>query len=308
MSEAVIDVNNLHKRYGTIVAVDDISFSVGAGEIFGIVGPNGAGKTTVVECIEGLRRPDRGTVRVLGLNPIRDRRQLYQQVGVQLQENGGLHPRQKVGEVFRIFASLYADPEPIDTIIAKCGLRGRENDYNSKLSGGQKRRLLLGLALLCKPKLLILDEPTSGLDPQARYNIWQLLSEYRERGTTVLLTTHYLDEAQEHCDTLCVIDHGTVIALGAPRALLRQHQLDVCAKLPTSADIDLGQLARMPSITRVERVNGHVVIYGSGNDFVQTVSQVAQLYGISQHAIETRPAKLEDLYLLLTGRAYRQEA
>ncbi len=306
MSESVIEVLNLHKAYGHIVAVKDISFSVAAGSIFGLVGPNGAGKTTTVECIEGLRMPDRGAVQVLGKDPVRNRQRLYRHVGVQLQENS-LHRRQKVIEAFRVFASLYERHESISDLIRKCGLEGRENDYYGQLSGGQKRRLLLGLALLGNPKLLILDEPTSGLDPQARYNIWKLLTEYQSRGMTILLTTHYMDEAQDNCDMLCIIDHGQVIALGSPKSLLEQHQLEVCVKIPAHPSMDLSALQSIPSTSRVELVDAYVLVYGLGKDYVSNVSQVMQRYGLSLNEIETRRAKIEDLYLILTGREYRKE-
>jgi len=251
MHDAVIEVEHLHKRYGRVTAVDQVSFIVRAGTIFTIVGPNGAGKTTTLACIEGLCAPDGGRVRVLGLDPVRDRRALYQRVGVQLQEDG--LPRWiRVAEAFALYASLYRAPARPREILARCGLERRAQSFYGELSGGQKRRVLLGLALLGRPALLVLDEPTSGLDPQARFDVWQFLKEQRDLGATIILTTHAMDEAYEHSDTLCLIDRGRVLAQGAPRDLVHAHRLAVSM---------------------------------SG----------------------ARPSNLEDLYLYLTGRGYRED-
>lgn len=301
-----IDVTNLRKAYDTVVAVDDISIQVPEQSIFGLVGPNGAGKTTTIECIEGLRKPDRGMVRVLGMDPIRDRRKLYTVVGVQLQDNT-LNPRQLVTEALRVFSSFFENPIPIPELLATCGLESHARAFCGKLSGGQKRRLLLALAIVGRPKLLILDEPTSGMDPQARFNIWSLLADLRRQGATILLTTHYMDEAEEHCDVLCMIDHGNVIRVGAPRQLLIDHRIEWCAKLPVRSGIDAKELAGLPGITTVEEVDHYYLVYGMGKDFAARIDRVLRGHGVVLDLIETRNARLEDLYLLLTGRAYRKE-
>jgi ABC-2 type transport system ATP-binding protein len=219
MAAPVIEVEHLHKRHGGKVAVEDIGFSAGPGAILAIVGPNGAGKTTTVECIEGLRRPDRGRVRVLGLDPARDRRRLYERVGVLLQSDN-LPRRQRIIEAFEVHAGLYDAPAQVAEILDACRLRGKERAFYGTLSGGQKRLAGIGLALLGNPEVLLLDEPTTGLDPRARRDVWQLLRDRRDRGATILLTTHSIEEAEALCDTLCMIDRGRVIALGSPRDLL----------------------------------------------------------------------------------------
>ncbi len=306
MSNPVIEVTHLCKTYGDIVAVKDVSFTVEANSIFALVGPNGAGKTTTVETIEGLRRPDSGAVKVLGLDPLQERRAIFRQVGVQLQENS-LHPRQKVGEALEVFASFHKHPANVGELLEKCGLEGRSDDFYGKLSGGQKRRLLLVLALIGAPKLVILDEPTSGLDPQARYNIWKLLKELRANGTTIFLTTHYLDEAEKHCDMLCVMDHGTVIALGQPKNLLREYNLETCMRLPLHPALSQQVLQTLPNISKVEQLEDQYVLYGSGSDLLRQTTNWLDSHGVPTNTIESRRASLDDLYLLMTGREYRKE-
>lgn len=303
---AAIEVRQLQKAYQDNTVLRDVTFTVEPGSIFVLVGPNGAGKTTTVECMEGLRIPDRGTVSVLGMNPLRDRRNLFKSVGVQLQENN-LHPRQKVKEVLNVFSSFYENPVPYKELLAKCGLEGRENEYYGKLSGGQKRRLLLVLALLGNPKLVILDEPTSGLDPQARYNVWKLLTDVRSRGTTVFLTTHQLHEAEEYADQICMIDEGKVVAMGKPKALLEEYGLEVCIKMPASAKLHRDMLQAVPGVRQVEMADGQVYVYGTGKDLFLNVSRLMESKGLSTEYLENRRATLEDLYLLITGRAYRKE-
>ncbi|SMO93060.1 ABC transporter ATP-binding protein [Melghirimyces algeriensis] len=304
--ELAVEVQHLHKAYEDHVAVDDISFTVKKGEIFVLVGPNGAGKTTAVECMEGLRKPDRGSVRLLGMDPRNNREKIFQHVGVQLQENN-LHPRQKVYETLEVFSSFYSDPAPYSQLIERCGLEGKENDFYGKLSGGQKRRLLMVLALLGRPKLVILDEPTSGLDPQARYNIWKLLEELKRQGTTIFLTTHYMNEAEEHGDTLCMIDEGRVIAMGEPKKLLAEHQMGSCIKIAECPNLDEKKLKTFPQVGQVEKVDGHFLLYGSGKDFLPMITSKLGKEGVTADQIEARKANLEDLYLLMTGRAYRKE-
>ncbi|MCS6881561.1 MAG: ABC transporter ATP-binding protein [Oscillochloridaceae bacterium] len=306
MTTSVIEVEELRKTYGATVAVDDISLRVSDGEIFCLVGPNGAGKTTTVECIEGLTIPDSGRVRVFGLDPVRERRALYARTGVLLQEST-LHRRQRVREALEVFASFYPDPWPIADLLERCGLEGRERSFYGELSGGQKRRLLLALALIGRPRLLILDEPTASMDPQARYNIWQLLHERRATGTTILLTTHLLEEAQEQCDTICMVDHGRVIAMGSPRQLLAERRIETLIKVPVSNGFDPRRLEALPEATQVEALDSYVLIYGAGDDLYTRLTPALMAQGVAPRQIETRPARLEDLYLLMTGRAYRKE-
>jgi ABC-2 type transport system ATP-binding protein len=218
---AIIEVTKLHKRYGNQVAVHDVSFTVERGEIFGIVGPNGAGKTTTVESIEGLRFTDGGTVRVLGLDPQspHDRAEVRRRVGIQLQESQ-LPDRLKVWEALDLYGSFYPEPADWQRLMTDMGLADRRNTVYSKLSGGQKQRLSIALALVGDPEIAILDELTTGLDPQARRDTWEVIRQIRDRGVTVVLVTHYMDEAERLCDRLAVIDAGHIVALDTPAALV----------------------------------------------------------------------------------------
>jgi ABC-2 type transport system ATP-binding protein len=216
---SVIEVKNLHKRYGDLVAVNDISFSVEAGEIFGIVGPNGAGKTTTVEMVEGLRAPDRGSVRVLGLDPRTNRAEVRRRLGIQLQESQ-LPDRMKVWEALDLYSSFYPDPANWHALMAEMGLADKRNTVYSKLSGGQKQRLSIALALVGNPEVALLDELTTGLDPQARRDTWDLIRGVRGRGVAVVLVTHFMDEAERLCDRLAVIRAGELVALDTPAELI----------------------------------------------------------------------------------------
>jgi ABC-2 type transport system ATP-binding protein len=216
---SVIEVQGLHKAYGGTVAVDDVSFTVAEGEIFGILGRNGAGKTTTVECVEGLRAPDRGRIRVLGLDSRRDRAELTQRLGVQLQD-GQLPERLRVGEALRLYASFYDDPADWRGLADQLGLGGRLGTAYGKLSGGQRQGLSIALALVGNPRVAVLDELTTGLDPHARRDTWDLISEVRERGVTIVLVSHFMDEAERLCDRVVVIDAGRVLTSGSPAELV----------------------------------------------------------------------------------------
>ncbi|WP_410619377.1 ABC transporter ATP-binding protein [Amycolatopsis sp. cmx-8-4] len=214
----LIEVTDLHKRYGDRVAVDGVSFSVDRGEIFGILGTNGAGKTTTVECLQGLRQADAGTLSVLGLNPATDRAALTRRVGVQLQESR-LPAKLRVREALELFASFYAEPADVDVLLDRLDLRDHARSYFGKLSGGQKQRVSIALALVGNPELAILDELTTGLDPHARRDTWKLVEAIRDAGVTVLLVTHFMDEAERLCDRVAIFDAGRVVATGTPAEL-----------------------------------------------------------------------------------------
>src|ERR1700754_4365019 len=215
----VIHVSGIRKTYGRTVAVDEVSFDVHREEIFGLIGPNGAGKTTTLECVEGLRRPDRGTISVLGLDPYRDRRQLQNRIGVQLQA-AQLQKRIKVWEAVHLWASLYAKHLNSDELLQQLGLSDKRNAWFMTLSGGQKQRLFIALALINDPDVVFLDELTTGLDPQARRAIWGLVRGIRDRGKTVFLTTHLMEEAERLCDRVAIIDHGRIVDIDTPDGLL----------------------------------------------------------------------------------------
>jgi len=215
---AVIEVSDLHKEYGPKVAVDNVSFTVQAGEIFGILGPNGAGKTTTVECVVGLRKPDRGRISVLGLDPQRDHGELRELVGVQLQDSQ-LPDKLRVHEALDLYASFYRHPADAGGLIERLGLGDRRDTAFAKLSGGQKQRLSVALALIGTPKVAVLDELTTGLDPTARREVWELISEIRDTGVTIVLVTHFMEEAERLCDRVAILRAGQVAAIGTPAAL-----------------------------------------------------------------------------------------
>ncbi len=222
MTAPVVSVDHIQKRYGNTIAVADVSFEVRQGEIFGLIGPNGAGKTTTMECVEGLRSPDRGAISVLGMHPVRDVYRLQQRIGVQLQE-AQLQKRIKVWEAVDLWASLYANPVDGNRLLDQLGMREKRDAWFMTLSGGQKQRLFIALALIHDPELVFLDELTTGLDPQARRAIWDLIRGIRDRGKTVFLTTHLMEEAERLCDRVAVIDHGRIVDVGSPAELIRRH-------------------------------------------------------------------------------------
>ena len=229
----IIRVSGIRKTYGKTVAVDDVSFEVEEGEIFGLIGPNGAGKTTTMECVEGLRRPDRGSISVLSLDPIRDARRLQQKVGVQLQQ-AQLQKRINVSEAVDLWASLYPRAVDGDALLERLGLADKRKAWFMTLSGGQKQRLFIALALIHDPDVVLLDELTTGLDPQARRAIWDLVREIRTRGKTVLLTTHLMEEAERLCDRVAIVERGRVIDIGTPAGLVRKHCQNEAVVLETT--------------------------------------------------------------------------
>src|SRR5256885_15613424 len=274
MSEPVIAVRDLAKRYRKTVAIDDVSLEVLEGEIFGLIGPNGAGKTTTMECIEGNRLPDKGTISVLGLDPRRDANALRQRIGVQHQE-AQLQKRIKVWEAVDLWRSLYSSHvADTDALLARLGLESKRNAWFMTLSGGQKQRLFIALALIHEPEVVFLDELTTGLDPQARRAIWTLVTSIRERGTTVFLTTHLMEEAERLCDRVALIEHGKLIEMGTPEELVQKHCPERSVVF-TSADANVAE--RMQRLGIVARAEGSVPTYtvlGAGDDFVTDVINV----------------------------------
>ena len=244
---SILDIRNLRKIYGATVAVDDVSFSVEDGEIFGILGPNGAGKTTTVECVEGLRRADGGEIRVLGLDPDRDRQALTRVVGVQLQESG-LQDRIRVREAVELFATFYEDPVAPTELLEELHLTDAAATPYAKLSGGQKQRLSIALALLGRPRIAVLDELTSGLDPVARRDTWSLVERIRERGVTVLLVTHVMEEAERLCDRVAVIDRGRVVAVDTPSGIVARLGGGQVVRFRLTEAVDPRLLADLPEV------------------------------------------------------------
>ena len=302
---SVIKVSAIRKTYGSTVAVDDVSFEVRDGEIFGLIGPNGAGKTTTMECVEGLRTPDRGTISVLGLDPFNDVYKLQERIGVQLQE-AQLQKRIKVWEAVDLWVSLY-QKTAIDgeRLLEQLGLSDKRNAWFMTLSGGQKQRLFIALALINDPELVFLDELTTGLDPQARRAIWDLVRSIRERGKTVFLTTHLMEEAERLCDRVAIIDRGRIIDIDTPESLVKRH----CPERTVLLATDDGSAAeRFRAIPRVEAVtfNGsQFTIRGSGDDLVTQVIHCLSENRMRVTDFRTILPNLEDVFLKLTGHSIR---
>ncbi len=294
----VIEVARLHKAYGTTIAVDDVSFTVNSGEIFGILGRNGAGKTTTVECITGLRPPDRGSISVLGLDPRRDGRELHERVGVQLQHSA-LPDRIRVGEAVDLYASFYGDPADGRELLSALDLERARDHYFGKLSGGQKQRLSIVLALIGQPEIAVLDELTTGLDPEARRDTWKLIEGVRDRGVTIVLVTHLMEEAERLCDRVALIDRGRVIALDRPAALGEQASTSQRIRLRSPGSLGETILESVPEVSRVERHGPDIVAFGSG-DLLTAVVLAFDRAGLRAEDVRTETTSLEDAFLTLT--------
>src|SRR5438552_1075093 len=297
----VVQVSGVRKTYGPTVAVDEVSFEVNHGEIFGLIGPNGAGKTTTMECIEGLRTPDRGTISVLGLDPFRHVYELQNRIGVQLQQ-AQLQKRIKVWEAVDLWASLY-QKKTIDgeRLLEQLGLNDKRNAWFMNLSGGQKQRLFIALALINDPEVVSLDELTTGLDPQSRRAIWELVRGIRERGKTVILTTHLMEEAERLCDRVAIIDHGGIVDIGAPAALVQRHCPERTVVVTTD-DARAGD--RFRALATVQSVGGQgreLTIRGEGGDLVTQVIDCVAEHRIRVIDLRTESQTLEDVFLKLTG-------
>ena len=301
---SVVLVSGVRKTYGPTVAVDDVSFEVSDGEIFGLIGPNGAGKTTTMECVEGLRSPDHGTITVLGLDPFRDVYKLQNRIGVQLQQ-AQLQKRIKVREAIHLWASLYRKTVDGDRLLDQLGLGEKRNAWFMTLSGGQKQRLFIALALVNDPELVFLDELTTGLDPQARRAIWDLVRDIRGHGKTVFLTTHLMEEAERLCDRVAIIEHGRIIDIDRPERLVSRHCPERTVVLATE---DPTAEERFRSIARVETVirkDGRFTISGRGDDLVTNVIHCLSENQIRVTDFRTVLPTLEDVFLKLTGHSIR---
>ena len=295
---AIIEVRNLRKVYGNTVAVDDVSFTVERGEIFGILGPNGAGKTTTVESIAGLRRADGGRVEVLGRAP--GDPELRRLMGVQLQESE-LPEKMTVREALDLYATFYPDPADWTELARELGLGDKLRTRYKKLSGGQKQRLSIALALIGNPRIAILDELTTGLDPQARRDTWDLIESIRDRGVTVLLVTHFMEEAERLCDRLAVIDHGRVVALDTPAGLIAKVSTEQRIRFRPSEEIDEDVFAALPEVSRVRRHGPSIEVFGTGN-VLHAVTSVLAARQIIAADLRVEQASLDDAFVQLTGR------
>jgi ABC-2 type transport system ATP-binding protein len=304
-TQAAVEIAHLRKAYADVVAVDDVSFSVAEGEIFGILGPNGAGKTTTVECVMGLRSPDAGSIRVLGLDPGQDREDLHVIVGAQLQESA-LPAKLRVGEILDLYRSFYRDPADVGELVDALGLAGKRKDYYRSLSGGQRQRLSIALALIGRPKIAVLDEMTSGLDPQARRDTWDLIEGVRNRGVTILLVTHFMEEAERLCDRVALIDAGHVVALDTPAGLAARASGGTSVRFVPSAPFDDRLLSELPEVRTVTRSGSHVVVTGTG-ELVNVVILTLAAAGVTARDVQLDSSTLEDAFVKLTGRHLHEE-
>ena len=305
VSRPAVEIAHLRKTYGALVAVDDVSFSVAQGEIFGILGPNGAGKTTTVECAIGLRAPDAGTIRLLGLDPQADRDQVHGFVGVQLQASA-FPAKLRVGEILDMYRSFYRQPADVTHLIEALGLAGKRRDYYRSLSGGQRQRLSVALALIGGPKIAVLDEMTTGLDPQARRDAWELIEGVRDRGVTIVLVTHFMEEAERLCDRVALFDSGHPVALDTPAGLTAKARGGKTVRFLPSAPFDDRLLTGLPEVTQVEREGQHVVVTGTG-ELVNAVILALHAAGLQAWDVQLDTSTLEDAFVRLTGTHLHEE-
>jgi ABC-2 type transport system ATP-binding protein len=303
---SVIQASGITKRYGSTRAVDDVTLEVLHGEIFGLIGPNGAGKTTTMECIEGLRVPDAGRISVLGLNPFQDVSTLQRRIGIQLQE-AQLQKRIKVREAIALWSSLYGT-KPADgyRLLEQLGISGKTNDWFMTLSGGQKQRLFIALALIHDPELVFLDELTTGLDPQARRAIWVLVRGIRDRGKTVFLTTHLMEEAQQLCDRVAIIDHGRIVDVDSPDGLVRRHCPERTVAIETSSAHAREALSRVTGVDSAAQDGGRVIVRTRSVDVMTGIIECLAGQHIEVTDFQTFVPTLEDVFLKLTGHSVRQ--
>ena len=305
-TNTIIEVNNLEKKYGDVKAVDGVSFGVAQGEVFGILGPNGAGKTTIIEMIEGLRKPNAGSIKVCDIDALKEPRRIKELIGVQLQATS-LYDNIRVKEAIDLFGSYYKKSIPSEQILEEVSLTEKKNSQVSKLSGGQKQRLSVGLALVNDPEVIFLDEPTTGLDPQARHNLWSIVEKLRDRGKTIVITTHYMEEAEQLCHRLAIIDRGKIIAMDTPDNLINKAELATSIDFTTSRDLD-GLAKNIPGICKVN--NGSARKYSISTKAVSLVLKDLTNLCYDNHVelenISVRQATLEDVFLAMTGRKLRE--
>ncbi len=309
MTETAIVCRGLVKRYGDVVAVDGLDLEVRRGECFGMLGPNGAGKTTTIEIIQGLLRPDAGTVELLGATGDRDERALRERLGTQLQETK-LPDKLEVEEVVALFRSFYREGHAVEEVLRQVGLYEKRRSWVVKLSGGQRQRLAVACALVCRPDVLFLDEPTTGLDPQSRRQLWEVISEFRRDGGTILLTTHYMEEAERLCDRVAVVDGGRIIAQGSPRELITslgaEHVVEFA--LADGVGVEPADLAALPGVEQVSDDDGKIRLTVSRiHQTVPALMHVLDARGAMLSELATHHATLEDVFLALTGRHLRDE-
>jgi len=305
--ETILEIKDLTKRYGDLVAVNGISFNIEKGEIFGLLGPNGAGKTTTVEMIEGLRQPDSGEIDICGIDARRHPEKIKEIIGAQLQSTT-IYDQIRIREVVDLFGSYYDRSVPTQELLELVSLTEKENVYYRTLSGGQKQRVAMALALVNDPILLFLDEPTTGLDPQARRNVWQIITDLRDRGKTIILTTHYMEEAEQLCSRVGIIDRGTIIALDKPASLIKSAGIESTIEF-TSEDIRAEEILKkiFGPITSFKRDDNRFIISSSESSrILKKITQAADDNSMNMENLSVRKATLEDVFLKITGKKLRE--
>src|SRR5581483_6590314 len=302
-----VQVRDLRKSYGSRVAVDGLSFEAAGGEVFALLGPNGAGKTTTIEILEGYRHRDDGEVSVLGLDPQRQAHQLRQQIGLMLQE-GGVYPQARPREILKLFASFYPKHDDPDRLLELVGLSGELKTPYRRLSGGQKQRLALALALIGCPRLVFLDEPTAGMDPQARRATWDIIRSLREQQVTVLLTTHYMDEAEQLADRIGIIDRGRLAAVGDMESLGRRDTPDTTVRMVAPANLELAELRALSAVKDAGEDQSGVYLFETEDpaSLLAEVTAWAKRAGVAVRELRVGRESLEDIFLRLTGDRIRE--
>lgn len=298
-STVIIEVEDLVVEYKGVQVVDHVSFSVEEGEIFGMIGPNGAGKTTTIECIEGIRENYSGSIRVLGLNPKVDRKKLYNLIGVQLQETS-YQDKIKVWEICKMFSSFYANPLPYESLLNDFGLYDKVNSYVSKLSGGQRQKLAIILALIANPKIIFLDELSTGLDPQARRSMWELIKGLQKDGKTIYMTTHFMDEAEYLCNRIAIMDKGKVVAVDTVENLIKRFGLEETVVFKAD-ELNLDEIERIAGVTSLERRGSEVCVKGREINFVNNILNYLGNNQIRYRDLKVIQPSLEDVFLKITA-------
>ncbi|MTI49958.1 MAG: ABC transporter ATP-binding protein [Firmicutes bacterium] len=298
-----IEVYGLKKEYKSIMAVDDISFSVEEGSIFGMLGPNGAGKSTTIECIIGLRKKDNGDVKILGLDPIKDNSKLYNLIGVQLQETS-YQDKIRVSELCDLFMSMYDEPSDYIPLLERFGLLEKKKNYMSELSGGQRQKIAIILALIANPKIVFLDELTTGLDPKARREMWKCIRELRDEGRTIFMTTHYLEEAEYLCDEICIINNGEIVAIDNISGIIDRANIDIIVSFETKEEVASLIKENITGVSKIERLNNMVKVYSKRDDIISDIVILLRNNNIDYSRIDVIRPTLEDAYLKLTGKEW----
>jgi len=303
--DIAVEVKDLTKRYGDLMAVNKVSFTIEEGEIFGLLGPNGAGKTTTLEMIEGLRKPDGGSIQLCGIDVTKKANDIKEIIGVQLQSTS-IYDKIKVGEVIELFGGYYRKSRPADEILEEVSLSEKRNSFVDSLSGGQKQRLALALALVNEPRVLFLDEPTTGLDPQARRNIWGIIEGLSRKGKTIILNTHYMEEAEQLCERVGIMDHGQIIALDTPANLISKQNMDSAVEIISPNGMSKEFFEKLPKVDKVTQDGEKLILHTrEALSLLTDIVHLREQNKLSLRNISVREATLEDVFLELTGRKLR---